>query len=49
MDGLGSAEEQAEAKAFVTQQAFADRCWQTAPVLPQRLHRSLRGSPLFSS
>ena len=35
MDGLGSAEEQAEAKAFVTQ-AFADRCWQTAPVRPQR-------------
>lgn len=35
MDGLGSAEEQAEAKAFVTQ-AFADRCWQTAPVRTQR-------------
>ena len=31
MDGLGSGEEQAEAKAFVAQ-AFADRCWQTAPV-----------------
>ena len=47
MDGLGSGEEQAEAKAFVAQ-AFADRCWQTAPVRAQ-LPLAAAAAPLFSS
>eukprot|EP01045_Picozoa_sp_COSAG04_P052235 COSAG04_NODE_22156_length_360_cov_0.900383_1_plen_48_part_00 len=47
MDGLGSGEEQAEAKAFVAQ-AFADRCWQTAPVRAPQLPLAAT-APLFSS